>query len=122
MSNNIVNFKWQERKANTNQLYSGYMNDKRMRKTLSKKLNALQTNPSRWIHEMDDDMLESISEMLKSDDNTNINMAKDIVFKSKLNYNQIRYLVNNFLYKLTSDTTTDTIKYYDAGQTKRNSN
>jgi hypothetical protein len=42
-------------------------------------------------------------------------MAKDIVFKSKLNYNQIRYLVNNFLYKLTSDTTTDTIKYYDAG-------
>jgi hypothetical protein len=115
MSNNIVNFKWQERKANTNQLYSGYMGDKRMRKTLSKKLNALQTNPSRWIHEMDDDMLESISEMLKSDDNTNINMAKDIVFKSKLNYNQIRYLVNNFLYKLTSDTTTDTIKYYDAG-------
>jgi len=115
MSNNIVNFKWQERKANTNQLYSGYMGDKRMRKTLSKKLNALQTNPSRWIHEMDDDMLESISEMLKSDDNTNINMAKDIIFKSKLNYNQIRYLVNNFLYKLTSDTTTDTIKYYDAG-------
>jgi hypothetical protein len=91
------------------------MGDKRMRKTLSKKLNALQTNPSRWIHEMDDDMLESISEMLKSDDNTNINMAKDIVFKSKLNYNQIRYLINNFLYKLTSDTTTDTIKYYDAG-------
>jgi 16S rRNA A1518/A1519 N6-dimethyltransferase RsmA/KsgA/DIM1 with predicted DNA glycosylase/AP lyase activity len=91
------------------------MGDKRMRKTLSKKLNALQTNPSRWIHEMDDDMLESISEMLKSDDNTNVNMAKDIVFKSKLNYNQIRYLVNNFLYKLTSDTTTDTIKYYDAG-------
>jgi hypothetical protein len=115
MSNNIVNFKWQERKTSTNQLYSGYMGDKRMRKTLSKKLNALQTNPSRWIHEMDDDMLESISEMLKSDDNTNINMAKDIVFKSKLNYNQIRYLVNNFLYKLTSDTTTDTIKYYDAG-------
>jgi hypothetical protein len=90
------------------------MGDKRMRKTLSKKLNALQTNPSRWIHEMDDDMLESISEMLKSDDNTNVNMAKDIVFKSKLNYNQIRYLINNFLYKLTSDTTTDTIKYYDA--------
>jgi hypothetical protein len=90
------------------------MSDKRMRKTLSKKLNALQTNPSRWIHEMDDDMLESISEMLKSDDNTNVNMAKDIVFKSKLNYNQIRYLINNFLYKLTSDTTTDTIKYYDA--------
>ncbi len=115
MSNNIINFKWQERKANTNQLYSGYMSDRRMRKTLSKKLNALQTNPSRWIHEMDDDMLESISEMLKSDDNTNINMAKDIIFKSKLNYNQIRYLVNNFLYKLTSDTTTDTIKYYDAG-------
>ena len=115
MSNNIANFKWKERKANTNQLYSGYMSDKRMRKTLSKKLNALQTNPSRWIHEMDDDMLESISEMLKSDDNTNVNMAKDIVFKSKLNYNQIRYLVNNFLYKLTSDTTTDTIKYYDAG-------
>jgi hypothetical protein len=115
MSNNIVNFKWQERKTNTNQLYSGYMSDRRMRKTLSKKLNALQTNPSRWIHEMDDDMLESISEMLKSDDNTNVNMAKDIIFKSKLNYNQIRYLVNNFLYKLTSDTTTDTIKYYDAG-------
>jgi hypothetical protein len=89
MSSNIANFKWQERKANTNQLYSGYMSDKRMRKTLSKKLNALQTNPSRWIHEMDDDMLESISEMLKSDDNTNVNMAKDIVFKSKLNYNQI---------------------------------
>jgi hypothetical protein len=115
MSNNIANFKWQERKANTNQLYSGYMSDKRMRKTLSKKLNALQTNPSRWIHEMDDDMLESISEMLKSDDNTNVNMAKDIIFKSKLNYNQIRYLVNNFLYILTSDTTIDTIKYYDAG-------
>ncbi len=89
MSNNIANFKWQERKANANQLYSGYMSDKRMRKTLSKKLNALQTNPSRWIHEMDDDMLESISEMLKSDDNTNVNMAKDIIFKSKLNYNQI---------------------------------
>ena len=115
MSSNIVNFKWQERKANTNQLYSGYMSDRRLRKTLSKKLNALQTNPSRWIHEMDDDMLESIGEMLKSNDNTNINMAKDIVFKSKLNYNQIRYLVNNFLYILTSDTITDTITYYDAG-------
>lgn len=120
MGNNMVNYKWQKRidrnnKLDPNDFLYRFNSDKTARKLLSKKLNAIQTHPSRWIHEMDDEMLESISMMLKSEDETNINMAKDIVFKSKLNYNQIRYLVNNFLYKLTSDTTTDTITYYDAG-------
>jgi len=59
-------------------------------------------------------MLESISMMLKSEDKTNINMAKDIVFKSKLNYNQIRYLVSNHCYVL-SNNTPEPIAYYDAG-------
>lgn len=118
MSNNMINYSWQkrtDRRVTMDGLFSKYNHDKTARKLLSKKLNAIQTHPNRWIHEMDDEMLESISMMLKSEDETNINMAKDIVFKSKLNYNQIRYLVNNFLYKLTSDTTTDTITYYDAG-------
>ncbi len=119
MSNNMVNYSWQKRtdrnnKINPDDFLYRYHTDKTSRKLLSKKLNAIQTHPSRWIHEMDDEMLESISMMLKSDDITNVSMAKDIVFKSKLNYNQIRYLVSNFLYVLTNNNLEPTV-YYDAG-------
>lgn len=119
MSNNMVNYNWRKRtdrnnKINANDFLYRYNSDKTARKLLSKKLNAIQTHPSRWIHEMDDNMLESISMMLKSEDETNINMAKDIVFKSKLNYNQIRHLVSNHCYVLSNDTPEKTI-YYDAG-------
>jgi hypothetical protein len=119
MSGNMVNYSWQKRMDHNSKLdppdfLYRYNSDKTARKLLSKKLNAIQTHPSRWIHEVDDDMLESISMMLKSEDKTNINMAKDIVFKSKLNYNQIRYLVSNHCYVL-SNNTPEPIAYYDAG-------
>ena len=118
MSNNMVNYSWQKRtdhnNKNPNDFLYRYNSDKTARKLLSKKLNAIQTHPSRWVHEVDDEMLESISMMLKSEDTTNINMAKDIVFKSKLNYNQIRYLVSNHCYVLSNDTP-EPITYYDAG-------
>ena len=115
----MVNYSWQKRMDHNSKLdppdfLYRYNSDKTARKLLSKKLNAIQTHPSRWIHEVDDDMLESISMMLKSEDKTNINMAKDIVFKSKLNYNQIRYLVSNHCYVL-SNNTPEPIAYYDAG-------
>lgn len=118
MSNNMINYSWQKRtdrnnKINPDDFLYRYNSDKTARKLLSKKLNAIQTHPSRWVHEMDDEMLESISMMLKSEDVTNRNMAKDIVFKSKLNYNQIRYLVNNFLYVLTNDNLEPTAYYYE---------
>lgn len=118
MSNNMVNYSWQKRtdrnnKINPDNFLYRYYSDKTARKLLSKKLNAIQTHPTKWIHEMDDDMLESISMMLKSEDATNISMAKDIVFKSKLNYNQIRYLVSNFLYVLTNNNPKPTTYYYE---------
>lgn len=119
MSSNMVNYNWQKRtdrnnKLDPNDFLYRYNSDKTARKLLSKKLNAIQTHPSRWVHEMDNEMLESISMMLKSEDETNINMAKDIVFKSKLNYNQIRYLVSNHCYVLSNDTP-EPITYFYAG-------
>ncbi len=110
MSNNMVNYSWQkrtDRRQTMDGLFSKYNHDKTARKLLSKKLNAIQTHPARWIHEMDEEMLESVSMMLQSEDVTNRNMAKDIVFKSKLNYNQIRYLVSNHCYVLLTDETAD---------------
>jgi hypothetical protein len=117
MSSNMVNYNWQKRtdrnnKLDPNDFLYRYNSDKTARKLLSKKLNAIQTHPSRWVHEMDNEMLESISMMLKSEDETNINMAKDIVFKSKLNYNQIRYLVSNHCYVLSNDTPEPTTYFY----------
>lgn len=118
MGYNIISYKWQQRNLNTETMFKGYNSDKRLRKSLSKKLNAQQTNPSRWVHIVDDDMFESICEMLKSEDNTNVNMAKDIVFKSKLTYTQIRHLVNKFCYILSNGA--NTINYYNSGSSYTN--
>ena len=111
----MVNYSWQkrtDRRVTMDGLFSKYNHDKIARKLLSKKLNAIQTHSTRWVHEMDEEMLESVSMMLNSEDVTNRNMAKDIIFKSKLNYNQIRYLVSNFLYVLTNDNLESTTYFY----------
>lgn len=99
----LLNYKWQQRQKTVftpNWIQSEL---KKRRKDLSKKLNAIQTHPSRWIHEMDDDMFNSICEMLKSRTDTDIEMARDIIFKSKMSYKQIQsftsdeYLCNTIL-------------------------
>lgn len=118
MSNNMVNYSWQrrtDRRQTMEGLFSKYNHDKTARKLLSKKLNAIQTHPNRWIHEMDAEMLESVDMMLKSENVTDRNMAKDIVFKSKLSYGQIRFLVSNHCYVLLTDETADYLQHVKSG-------
>ena len=71
------------------------MEMKKRRKTLNKKLKAIQTDPDRWIHEMDDVMFNSVREMLKSQTATDIEMARDIIFKSKMSLLQIHTFTND---------------------------
>lgn len=69
-----------------------YTATKLVRKNLSKRLRANQY-PGRYIHIMDEDMFNSVKQMIESDDLTNIEMAKDIIFKSKMCEDYINYFV-----------------------------
>lgn len=70
---------------------------KKDRKKLAKKLRA-QQQPGRYVHEVDDEMFENLCSMLDSIDNENINLARDILYKSKLLERHITHLTNNYLY------------------------
>lgn len=69
------------------------------RKKLSKLLKANQQS-NRYIHIMDGDMFNTVSQMIKSDDSTNRRMAKDIILRSKMNKEQIDYFVTNYFWNL----------------------
>ena len=72
---------------------------KLVRKNLSKRLKANQ-QAGRYIHIMDDDMFNTISQMIKSDDSSNRRMARDIILRSKLNKEQLDYFVTNYFWNL----------------------
>ena len=75
------------------------ISSKLARKNLSKRLKANQ-QAGRYIHIMDDDMFNTVSQMIKSDDPTNRRMAKDIVLRSKLSKEQMDYFVTNYFWNL----------------------
>lgn len=75
------------------------ISSKLARKNLSKQLKANQL-ANRYIHIMDDDMFNTISQMIKSDDSSNRRMARDIILRSKLNKEQIDYFVTNYFWNL----------------------
>ena len=72
---------------------------KLLRKNISKRLKANQ-QAGRYIHIMDDDMFSTVSQMIKSDDSTNREMAKDIIWKSKLSEEQMDYFINKHFWNL----------------------
>lgn len=73
------------------------MEQKKDRKKLAKKLRA-QQQPGRHTHEVDDEMFENLCSMLDSIDNENINLARDVLYQSKLLERHITHLTNNYLY------------------------
>lgn len=75
------------------------VSSKLARKNLSKRLKANQ-QAGRYIHIMDEDMFNTVSQMIKSDDSTNRRMARDIVLRSKLSKEQMDYFVTNYFWNL----------------------
>lgn len=67
------------------------------RKQLSKRLKANQ-QAGRYIHIMDDDMFNTVKMMIGSNDETNKQMATDIVLKSRMTEEQINYFVDKWCY------------------------
>lgn len=72
---------------------------KKKRKTLSKRLK-MQQNGGRHVHVLDDEMIENLCGMLNSTDNDDIELAKEIIFKSKMSNEHITRFVNEHLYVL----------------------
>jgi len=75
------------------------ISSKLIRKNLSKKLRANQQS-GRYIHIMDNDMFNTIKQMFKSEDSSNRQMAKDIVWNSMLSEEQINYFITYHTYNL----------------------
>lgn len=72
---------------------------KKKRKTLSKRLK-MQQNGGRYVHVLDDEMVNNLCGMLNSTDNDDIKLAKEIIFKSKMSNEHITRFVNEHLYVL----------------------
>jgi hypothetical protein len=62
---------------------------------LKRRLWAIQHNKT-WTHEMDDDMFESVCGMLTSELKADNEVAKEIIFNSKMCLKYRKHLVNNF--------------------------
>lgn len=74
-----------------------YMADKKKkRKTLSKRLK-MQQNGGRYVHVLDDEMVENLCGMLNSTDREDVALAKEIIFKSKMSNEHITRFVNEYL-------------------------
>jgi len=71
---------------------------KQVKKSLSKKLRAQQYK--NLIHDMDKEMFDTICKMLTSDDAGNIEMAREIIYQSKLFPYQINELVQTEKYRV----------------------
>jgi hypothetical protein len=72
------------------------MDKKKKRKSLSKRLK-MQQNGGRYIHVLDNEMVDNLCNMLKSTDNDDITLAKEIIFKSKMSNDHITRFVNEHL-------------------------
>ena len=82
---NKQRYVWQQRKNDNDAKLVNYatLSIKKQRKTLSKKLRSIQV-PGRYIHVMDDEMFDTVVQMLESKTDTDIQMARDIIFNSKM--------------------------------------
>ena len=94
-----LNYFWQRKKDKQQQQVMDPWTEsfKRDRKTLSKKLNALRKQ-GEWIHEMDEDMFNAVCGMLDSESDSDIELAREIIFNSKIGYQHIIALTNNYKY------------------------
>lgn len=71
-----------------------YYEERKQRKKAKKKLSAIQ-QPGRWSHDMDEDMFDSICEMLTSQDRRDKVMALDIILSSKMVLRHMDYFTQN---------------------------
>lgn len=72
------------------------------KKQVNKRLTANQ-QAGRYIHVMDDDMFNSVKLMIESEDETNKQMAIDIVLKSRMSKEHIDYFVSKHSQSLYKD-------------------
>ena len=72
------------------------MDKRKKRKELSKRLKK-QQNEERYIHILDNEMIDNLCSMLKSTDDDDITLAKEIIFKSKMSNDHITRFVNEHL-------------------------
>lgn len=66
---------------------------------LKRRLWAIQHNKT-WTHEMDDEMFESVCGMLQSEIKADNEVAKEIIFNSKMCLKYRKHFVSYFRYKL----------------------
>lgn len=89
-----INFFWQrkqdKKKDNLEDYYT--TREKINRKYLRKKLTTLFKKKT---HDVDDDMFETLTQMLASKNGGDIEMAREIIFNSNLSNEQITKFVNN---------------------------
>jgi hypothetical protein len=90
----IINYKYQQQQQISKQYRSSLYKQcvRVQRKQLNKKLKAIQNRPDKWVHEMDNEMLKTICQMLYSKTEADIEMARDIIFNSKMSLFQISIL------------------------------
>jgi hypothetical protein len=72
------------------------MDKRKKRKELSKRLKK-QQNEERYVHVLDNEMVDNLCSMLKSTDDDDIALAKEIIFKSKMSNDHITRFVNEYL-------------------------
>jgi hypothetical protein len=72
------------------------MGKRKKRKSLSRRLKK-QQNEERYVHILDDEMVDNLCSMLKSTDDDDITLAKEIIFKSKMSNDHITRFVNEHL-------------------------
>jgi hypothetical protein len=87
--------KWLDNKRSNEDWYMTE-SKKKKRKSLSKRLK-MQQNGGRYVHVLDDEMVDNLCNMLKSIDDDDIALAKEIVFKSKMSNDHITRFVNEHL-------------------------
>jgi hypothetical protein len=83
-----------------------YMNwsIKKQRKKLSKQLRSIQA-PGRYIHVMDDDMFNTVIQMLESKTDTDIQMARDIILNSKMKEHHMNLFISRHYSVILNDYT-----------------
>ena len=72
------------------------MGKRKKRKSLSRRLKK-QQNEERYVHVLDNEMVDNLCSMLKSTDDDDITLAKEIIFKSKMSNDHITRFVNEHL-------------------------
>ena len=87
--------KWLDNKRSNEEWYMTE-SKKKKRKSLSKRLK-MQQNGGRYVHVLDDEMVDNLCSMLKSTDDDDITLAKEIIFKSKMSNDHITRFVNEHL-------------------------